>query len=216
MIVTKAVAEAAATPFSNNSSGETAADVKNTTMMKAQFSDVVTMWATIIDYKSYVYPETGSSFIQSLCYHLVNSQGGTRITGGDRIRDLHDVHLDITQEFSSQPIFITNGTIRVRTRNKYTRALVWENEPRYERVNQTPVYESTACRKKVGFQVLNKSKRCKHIDYYYAKEIIFYDPANNVLQKRKDGTSTAYYVQLDDTNTLDAKLYPIRESTPSE
>ena len=160
-------------------------------MMKAQFSDVVTMWATIVDYASYVYPDSGSTFIQSLCYHLVNSQVGTRITGGDRIRGLHNAHLAITQEVSSQPIFY-----EVEIWNEKSGKI----EGRYLTVNQTPLYQSTACGKKVGFQVVAKENRCKQIDYYYAKEILE-GSTNGGINWIESHTPTAR-AQLDKTTTL--------------
>ena len=185
------------------------ADVKNTaTMMKAQFSDVVTMWATIVDYQSFVHPDFGSSFIQSLCYHLVDSQGGTRITGGDRIRDLHDAHLAITQEVSSQPIYV--GSRLVREFDLETGQIYEYNK--YEHVNQTPLYMSTACGKKVGFQVV-KEKRCKQIDCYAAnKDYVFNIFGNSSASSTPAASDVlgAFRVILGANNdeALDLVLYP--------
>ena len=206
----KAIAEAAdvraipkLSPDEEKKMGETGKKSNRpTTAMKAQFSDVVTMWATIVDYESYVYPNTGSSFIQSLSYHLVNSQGGTRMTGGDRIRDLHDAHLAITQEVSSQPIFAN-----VKIENKKS----GEWEYKCLSVNQTPLYQSTACGKKVGFQIVAEEERCNRIDYYYAKEILE-GSSNGGIDWSDSHTPTAR-AQLDKTTTLNVTWSKIDPST---
>ena len=172
--------------------------IKNIAMTKAQFSDVVTMWATIVDYESYVYPDSGSTFIQSLCYHLVVSQGGT---SGDRMRDLHDAHLAITQEVSSQPIWANQSDP------------VWILNPRdntyrqfyiNEYVNQTPLYMSTACGKKVGFKVVPENDRCKQI-HYYGRFCGFVHGDDDALFKYyfAHGTDTLGALKLDEKNYLD-------------
>ena len=212
----KAIAEAAdvraipkLSPDEEKKMGETGKKSNRpTTAMKAQFSDVVTMWATIVDYESYVYPNTGSTFIQSLSYHLVNSQGGTRITGGDRIRDLHDAHLAITQEVSSQPIYV--GSRLVREFDLETGQIYEYNK--YEHVNQTPLYMSTACGKKVGFQVV-KEKRCKQIDCYAAnKDYVFNIFGNSSASSTPAASDVlgAFRVILGANNdeALDLVLYP--------
>ena len=208
------MAEPVVEPFINSSEEKKLPDAvvkKTATMTKAQFSDVVTMWSTIVDYESYVYPESGSIFIQSLCFHLVFSQGGTRITGGDRIRDLHDAHLAITQEVSSQPIYV--GSRLVREFDLETGQICEYNK--YEYVNQTPLYMSTACGKNVGFQVVAKEKRCKQIDCYGAnKDYVFNIFGNSTTNSSTSAAaadaSGAFRVILgaNKDDALDLVLYP--------
>ena len=131
-----------------------------TVNIKAKFSDVVTMWATIVDYVSFVYPDNGSTFIQSLCYQLINSQGGIPITGGAEIRDLYEAHLAINQEVCAQPIYIRQAGYMF---NPETQKFFFKEA---ECANQTPIYMSTACGKKVAFQIVSQDKRCKEIRYY--------------------------------------------------
>ena len=181
--------------------------VNKPAMNKAPFSDVVTMWATIVDYSSYVFDNDGSTFIQSLCYHLVVSQGGRRITGGDSYHDLDAAFVAITQDVSSQPI-------RVGPTWKWNER-TWEWKEVEERVNQTPIYQSTACGKKVGFKVVAKEKRCKQILHYrFAKEIAGFatDIVGDII--RCDSRTLTFRVKLDEVNEIDVILQILPFSVP--
>ena len=99
--------------------------VSNKNVLKAQFRDVITLWSTTEGFVSIRNPITGSVFIQSLCRQLNDF-------GGRNVRDLHEAHLDVTQE-------ITDNLLQASF------------DFGHYFINQTPLYKSTATRK-VRFQ----------------------------------------------------------------
>ena len=144
------------------------------------------MWATIVDFESYVYP-TGSSFIQSLCSHLINSQGGIPITGGAEIRDLYEAHLAITQDVCGQQICLAIPCGRNN----------WVNIG----VNQTPIYLSTACGKKTGFQIVSQVDRCKDIRYYAQSfNPQYLHDLNLLLDVERNSSLARYFVKFHENN----------------